>query len=79
MTFYTANPVLPTGAQYSDGDYLAPYAINLARKHYDANSFIVYNFRNLMVSITDRFDLLYAGALLDILPDADKCLSFYWT
>lgn len=64
------------GNIFYKGIDIAPYAIDLARKNYDQASFIVYNFRNLSISITDRFDLLYAGALLDILPDGDDCLKF---
>lgn len=60
---------------YTGVDY-APAAISIAKKHWNHKNFQVMNFWDLSKEYLNQFDLIYAGALLDVLPNGDEGLDF---
>jgi 2-polyprenyl-3-methyl-5-hydroxy-6-metoxy-1,4-benzoquinol methylase len=59
-----------TGIDYSED------AITLAEREWRDHKFYVKNYSELTKEYTQNFDTLHAGALLDVLPDADNVLDF---
>ena len=59
-----------TGIDYSS------HAIELAKKHWEYNSFFVKDYKELTKDYIYDFDIVHAGALTNVLPDGDKCLDF---
>jgi len=64
------NGLLYIGIDYSNE------AIDLAKKNWSYDGFIVKNYLDLNKEFIDDFDLVHLGALLDILPNGDEALEF---
>lgn len=59
-----------TGADYSSD------AIELAKNKWGGDHWDVRDYKDLTTEDAKKYDLLHAGALLDVLPNGDDALSF---
>lgn len=60
---------------YKGFDY-SPEAIKIALEYGHIKNFFQYDFWQLNVNLITPFDLLYAGALFDVMPDGDKAIEY---
>ena len=60
---------------YTGIDY-AKEAIDLAKKTWKYENFIVKNYKSLTQEYIKQFDLIHMGAMLDVLPNGDEALEF---
>jgi trans-aconitate methyltransferase len=59
-----------TGVDYSEG------AIQIAKDTWPEGEFLVKDFWDLTKEFVKNYDVIFAGALLGVMPDADKALDF---
>ena len=60
--------------KYTGVDY-AEEAIKLASEKWDHPEFYVRDYRDLTTEDAEQYDLLHAGAMLDVLPNGDEALE----
>ena len=61
--------------KYSGIDYSSD-AIQIARRKWEGGSWKVKSYEDLTSEDAKNYDLLHAGALLDVLPNGDEAFSF---
>ncbi len=61
--------------QYKGFDY-SPEAVKIASSYGDKANFFQYDFWKLNINLIAPFDLLYAGALFDVMRDGDHAIEF---
>lgn len=61
---------------YYFGIDFSEYAIDIARKYWSENNFDVLGYQSLHQDYISKFDVMHAGALLDVLPNGDDALDF---
>ena len=61
--------------EYTGIDY-AKEAIELAKKTWSYDNFIVKDYKELTSEYVQGFDLVHAGAMFDVLPNGDEALEF---
>lgn len=60
---------------YCGCDY-SSYAILLAKKTWNHECFFVEDVKNLTSQLIERYDMVFASALLDVSPNGDKMLEY---
>tara|TARA_R100001143_G_C3292919_1_gene102047 strand:+ start:42 stop:644 length:603 start_codon:yes stop_codon:yes gene_type:complete len=61
--------------KYTGIDY-SKYAVQLAKETWDCDSFMVKDYTELTYDYIQKFDLVHAGAMFDVLPNGDEALEF---
>ena len=60
---------------YVGMDYSAE-AIEIAKKKWGGKNWIIGDYKTLTIQDSKKYDILHAGAMLDVLPNGDEALSF---
>lgn len=60
---------------YTGTDY-STEAIDIAKKEWNYENFIVMDYKDLTRDFISKFDLIHMGAFLDVLPNGDEVLEF---